>query len=304
MAYPLAYRAPTGKTLKAIIKDLETSLFWDEINSTWVAAVVAACRISFTEDSTYKGFYTASGGLTPVKGGLYDIFVIDTADSDYNTVTKEVYPPKSKTVLEIINAVQVDLGLPSSSALTDSMAKKILSKINAILMVIFPSENIFDHMRVDGHFTIDNERTLYRLAPVNVDTIDRIDGIRDEDGNTIVEKGYDEFKSLALGFEAAETTGKPQYWRIANRDHGYPIVEFTPPPDDVYKVYYSAIKAPKELTAITEYVINPLVVQNGVLAMIKSGMGRDTSVESGIFKAALDRASSTESHANTGDFEV
>ena len=263
-----------------------------------------ACRISFTEDATYKGFYTASGGLTPVKGGLYDIHVIDTDDADYDCITREVYPPKSKTVLEVINAVQVELGLPSSTSLNDSMAKKILSRINSILMVVFPSENIFDHMKVDGHFTIDTERSLYRLAPVNVDTIDRIDVLRDVDGNVIEEKSYEAFKKLALDFTASSTTGQPQYWRVANRDYGYPIIEFAPAPDAAYTVYYTVVKAPKELTAAGDYVINPLVVQNGALAMIKTSMGRDATVESQIFKTALDRASSTESHANTGDIEV
>jgi len=303
MAYPLRYRAPTGKTLKAIIKDLETSLLWDEINSVWVAAVVATCQIPFTESSD-KGFYTASGGLTPVKGGMYEIIIVDSDDSDYGAVTVEVYPPKSKTVLEVINAVQTELGMPNSTTITDSLAKKILAKINSVLQVILPGANVFDHMKVDGNFTIDNERTLYRLAPVNVDVVDRIDVLRDVDGIELTEKSYEDFKELALDYAAAETTDAPKYWRIANRDHGYPVVEFTPPPDQVYTIYYTVIKAPKELTAATEYVINPLVVQNGALAMVKQGMGRDASVEAGIFSAALDRASATESHANTGDVEV
>src|SRR5665647_2891075 len=105
MAYPLTYRAPTGKTLKAVIKDLETSLFWDQTNSVWVAAETAACQIAFTEGSDL-GFYTGTGGLTPVKGGLYEIKVIDSADADYAVITKEVFSSLSKTVLQIVNAVQ------------------------------------------------------------------------------------------------------------------------------------------------------------------------------------------------------
>lgn len=303
MAYPLTYKAPTGKTLKAVIKDLETSLFWDQTNSVWVAVETAACQIPFTEGSD-KGFYTGTGGITPTKGGIYEIKVIDSNDANYQVITKEIFSPKSKTVLEVVNSVQTELRLPSSATILDSMAKIILAKMNTILMVTLPDSNIFDHLKVEGSFTISSGRTIYRVSPINVDTMDRVTVLKDSDGKVIPQFDDENFKALAQGYITSAVTGKPAGWRIANRDYGFPIIEFAPAPDATYAVSFEGVKAPKELTAATDYVINPLVIKNGALMMVKLELGRDASVDAGVLGTAIDRAGSAESNTVSGDFEV
>jgi hypothetical protein len=305
MAYALSYKAPTGKaTLYAIIQDLESGLYWDKVAKVWVSAVTTNCRHTLTEGSD-KGFYTVSSAdLTPGKGGMYKLFVYNSADTDYLITTTEIYPPKSKTVLEVINAIQTDMRMPLSAALTDSLAKIILSKMNTVLTVLLPQNNILDHLKVVGSFTIKSNRNLWRLCPVNVDAVDAILTLNKADEVPVERLSDEDFKAIADGYTRLATYNQPLYYRIAQRDYGYPILEIAPAPDQAYTLYYEILKAPKELTAVTDYVPRPDVIKPGALMLVKQELGRDASVEQGIFGAAMERASTVESNTSFCDAEV
>ncbi len=305
MAYELSYKTVRDKTtLYAVIQDKETSKFWDEVSDVWVDEITDACNLTLTESSE-KGVYTGSATFTPVKGGIYQISVFDSADAEYSMDTIEVYPSKTKTVLEVINAVQLDLRLPQSASLADNFAKIILAKMNTVLQTLLPENNIFDHLKVQGSFTINSSRPLYRLTPVNVDFVETINFLRRPD-LAYINKATDDiaFRTLADTYNASLSCASPDFYRIAQRDNGFPILEFTPAPDQAYIVSYEIIKSHKELTAVTDYVPLPDVVKAGALALMKQQQGRDASAELAIFEATMRRAGTHSSNSQIGDLEV
>ena len=301
MAYPLSYRAPTGKTLKAVVKDLETGSFWDQTNSVWVAAETAACQIAFTEGSA--GFYTASGGLTPVQGGIYQLKVLDSNDTTYESLTTEVFTSATKTVLQVVNAIQLEMRLPQSSALTDNFAKIVLAKMNKILTIVLPESNVFEHLKVQGSFTINNQRALYRVNPVNAVALETINFIKRPD-LTVVQRAADDmkFRHMADHYTQSGLFSAPRLYRIAQRDYGFPVLEFTPAPDKAYLLSYEGVKSAAELTLATDFVPLPAVVQAGAHMLYLQGLGRDATAETGIFNMALSRATTVSSNSMNGDF--
>ena len=305
MAYALSYKTIRDKTtLYAVIQDKETGKFWDEISDVWVDEITDACNLALTESSE-KGVYTGSATFTPVKGGIYQISVFDSADAEYSMDTIEVYPSKTKTVLEIINAVQLELRLPQSTALTDNFARIILAKMNTVLQTLLPENNIFDHLKVQGSFTINSARPLYRLTPVNVDFVETINFLRRPDLVFLTKMADDiEFRAIADSNNESLNYAPPINYRIAQRDHGFPIVEFAPAPDQAYIISYEIIKSHKELTAVTDYVPLPDVVKAGALALMKQQQGRDASAELAIFEATMRRAGTHSANSQIGDLEV
>ena len=305
MAYALSFKTVREKTtLYAIIQDRETSKFWDENTDTWVDAIVVGCRLALTE-SPDKGVYTGSATFTPVNGGVYQISVFDSGDAEYQMDTIEVYPSKTKTVLQIINDVQLELRMPLSSAITDNFAKIILAKMNTVLLEILPERNIFDHLKVQGSFTINSTRPFYRISPVNVDSVETINYLRRPDLVFINKAANDlDFKTIADSANASLAYGAPDLYRISQRDAGFPIVEFTPAPDVAYIVSYEIIKGAKELTTASEYVPLPRVLKAGAHFLMLKSQGRDADVEADIFERALQRATTIGSNSQMGDFEV
>lgn len=305
MAYALSFKTIRDKaTLYAIIQDRETSKFWDENTDTWVTEIVAGCNLALTESSD-KGVYTGSATFTPVNGGVYQISVFDSADDDYQMDTIEVYPSKTKTVLQVVNDVQLELRMPLSSALTDNFAKIILAKMNTVLTTILPERNIFDHLKVQGSFTINSTRPFYRLSPVNVDSVDTIQYLRLPD-MTFISKASDDatFKAHADSHNASLDYTAPEFYRIAQRDGGYPIIEVTPAPDVAYIVSYEIIKGAKELSTAAEYCPLPRVLKAGAHFLMLKSQGRDASVEAEIFERALGQAATIGANSHMGDFEV
>lgn len=305
MAYALSLKTVRDKTtLFAVIQDKETSLFWDEVTDTWVEAIVDGCNLALTESGD-KGVYTGSATFTPVNGGIYQISVFDSADAEYQMDTVEVYPSKTKTVLNVINAVQLELRMPLSSALTDNFARIILAKMNTVLLTILPDRNVFDHLKVTGSFTINSTRPFYRLSPVNVDFIDKINWLRLPNLSFIPQAKDDiEFRQIADTSNASLEFSEPRLYRIAQRDHGFPIIEFASPPDQAYIVSYEVLKAAKEMTLATEFVPVPDVIKAGALLLMLQSQGRDATAEANIFQMALDRAQTVMANSNMGDFEV
>ncbi len=306
MAYSLSYKAVRAKTtLYAVILDKETSLFWDEVNVAWVDTLDSDCNLALTESGTEPGVYTGSATFTPQNGGIYQISVFDSADTDYQMDTIEVYPSKTKTVLQVINAVQLELRLPQSSALTDKFAQIILANMNKVLLDLLPEKQIFDHLKVQGSFTINSARPLYRLSPVNVDTVESITFLRRPD-MTYITRAKDDitFRTAADSYNASLTYSSPEWYRIAQRDHGLPILEFTPAPDVAYIVSYEVLKQAKELTAVTDYVPLPRVIQAGALMLTKQSQNRDASAEAALYEATLSHAETVGANTFMGDFEV
>lgn len=305
MAYALSYKTVRDKTtLYAVIEDRETSLFWDEVTDTWVDALVDGCNLPLTE-SADKGVYTGSATFIPVNGGVYQISVFDSADADYQMDTIEVSPSKTKTVLQIINAVQLELRLPQSAALTDNFARIILAKMNTVLTEILPDRNIFDHLKVQGSFTINSAKPFYRLNPVNVDGVESITYLRRPDMAFVTLANDDtKFKIMADSYNNSLTYSSPNYFRIAQRDGGFPILEFTPAPDVPYIISYEVIKTQKELTLATEYSPIPSVIKAGAHWLMLKSQGRDADIERGIFEIALGRASAIGANTIIGDIEV
>jgi len=305
MAYALSYKTVRDKaTLYAVIQDRETSLFWDEDTDTWVEDIVDGCNLALTE-SADKGVYTAEATFAPVNGGVYQISVYDSADAEYIMDTIEVYPSKTKTVLNIINAVQTELRMPNSAAITDTLSRLILAKMNTVLTVLLPQNNVFSHLKVQGSFTINSSRPFYRVNPVNVDFVDSITFLRKPDLSYINEANDDiHFRQMADAHNASLTYAAPVWYRISQRDHGFPIVEFTPAPDQAYIVSYEVLKAAKELTAATDYVPMPDVIKAGALMLMKKDMGRDATTDEGIYAVAMERASTVGANSNMKDFVV
>lgn len=306
MAYPLSYKAIRGKTtLYAVILDKETSLFWDEVNSAWVDTLDSDCNLTLSESGTEPGVYTGSGTFTPQNGGVYQISVFDSADTDYQMDTIEVYPSKTKTVLQVINAIQLDLRLPQSTSLTDRFSQIILGNMNKVLLDLLPEKQIYDHLKVQGSFTINSARPFYRLAPVNVDSVEYISFLRRPDMIYITKAADDiSFRTKADSYNASLTYSSPEMYRIAQRDADFPILEFTPAPDTAYIVSYEVLKQAKELTAITDYVPLPRVIQAGALMLTKQGQGRDASVEATLYQSTLSHAESVGANTHLGDVEV
>lgn len=305
MAYALSFKTVRDKTtLYIVIQDKETSKFWDETSDVWVNAITDDCHLALTE-SADKGVYTGSATFTPVNGGLYQLSVFDSADTDYQMDTVERYSSKTKTVLQIINAVQLELRMPQSASLADSFANIILAKMNTVLTVMLPERNIFDHLKVQGSFTINSTRPLYRIAPVNVDFLDTITFLRLPNLRYISKASGDvEFRSAADNANASLTYAEPDLYRIAQRDYGLPVVEFTPQPDQAYIISYEGLKADKELTAVGEYVPKPEVIKAGALMLMRQDMGRDISVDAKVFEMAIDRCATVGANTNMGDIEV
>lgn len=305
MAYALSYKTVRDKTtLYAVIQDRETSLFWDEATDTWVDTLVGGCNLTLTE-SADKGVYTASATFTPVNGGVYQISVFDSADADYQMDTIEVYPSKTKTVLQIINAVQLELRMPQSAALTDNFARIILAKMNTVLTEILPDRNIWDHLKVQGSFTINTAKPFYRINPVNADGIQSLTFLRRPDLLFITKATSDEnFKFVSDTANRSLDYAAPEFYRISQRDGEFPIVEFAPPPDQSYIISYEAVKTVKELTSVGEFVPNPNVVKAGALMLMLKSQGRDATTEEGIFEMALGRSASAGANTQMGDIEV
>lgn len=305
MAYALSFKTVRDKTtLYAVIQDRETSLFWDEATDTWVVSIVAGCNLVLTESGD-KGVYTGSATFTPVNGGVYQISVFDSGDADYQMDTIEVYPSKTKTVLQIINDVQLELRMPLSTALTDNFAKIILAKMNTVLTTILPERNIFDHLKVQGSFVIGATRPFYRLSPVNVDFVDNITFLRLPSMEYITRATSDEaFRTVADTNNASLLYSDPVIYRISQRDYGYPIIEFTPQPDVTKIVSYEIIKGVKELTSVSEYVPLPRVLKAGAHFLMLKSQGRDADVEQAVFESALNQAATIGANSHMGDFEV
>lgn len=305
MAYALSYKTVRDKTtLYAVIEDRETSLFWDEVTDTWVDTLVDGCNLPLTE-SADKGVYTGSATFAPVNGGVYQISVFDSADADYQMDTIEVYPSKTKTVLQIINAVQLELRLPQSAALTDNFARIILAKMNTVLTEILPDRNIFDHLKVQGSFTINSAKPFYRLNPINVDGIESITYLRRPDLQFILKAQSDvAFKFSADSASRSLSFAPPEIYRIYQRDGEFPILEFAPPPDQSYIVSYEVIKKVKELTSVGDFVPNPSAVKAGAHWLMLKSQGRDATTEQGIFEMALDRCATSGANTYLGDVQV
>lgn len=306
MAYALNYKSVRDKTtLYAVIHDRETNLFWNEDTDLWVADLVDGCNLPLTE-SADKGVYTGSATFTPVYGGVYQISVFDSADADYQMDTIEVYPPKTDTVLAVVNAVQQELRMPQSAALTDSLARLILAKMNKVLLELLPDKNIYDHLKVQGSFTISTSRQFYRINPVNVDGVEKIVYLRRPDDVFIDKVGSDvEFREKADTANRALNYTVPDIYRIFQRDGDFPIVEFNPPPDQSYIISYEVQKSAKKLTLATDFVPKANVIQAGALMMMKHEQGRDITLDAQIFQKAMERC--VENGANSyieGDFKV
>lgn len=308
MAYALSVRAVTGKTtLYARITDKESGLMWNQTGSAWAANPGEDANIALTEDGAYKGYYAASAGITPVPGGIYKISVFDSSVTDYEFSTIENYSSRTKTVLEIINAVQLELGMPQSAAITDSLAKIILAKMNTVLLTLIPAEGILDHLKVEGSFTIHEGLDYVRFSPANVPGIDKILRLKKSNLNplTIIDsqklKEIKEALEQTVGFEA-----EPEYARISGRDGGLPLLELSCKPDATYTVNYEAMKSAKELvaTAPTEFVPLSEAVRAGALMLMKIHQGRDSAVEAAAFSAAIGRATTVGSSGIDGDFQV
>lgn len=306
MAYALSYKSVRDKTtLYATIQDRETNLFWDENTDTWVDTLVPGCYLTLTESSD-KGVYTGSATFTPVNGGIYQISIFDSADADYQMDTIEVYPPKTDTVISVIQAVQQELRMPQSSAITDSLSKLILAKMNTVLLELLPDKNIYDHLKVQGSFTINTSRQFYRVNPVNVDGVDKIIYLRRPDDKFIDQAGSDvDFREKADTANRALNYNVPDIYRIFQRDNDFPIVEFNPPPDQSYIVSYEIQKTPKKLTLATEFVPKANVIKAGALMLMKHEQGRDVSMEAQIFQKAMERCVGNGANSYIeGDFKV
>ena len=285
--------------------DKETSLFWDEVADAWVDTLSSDCNLTLTESVTEPGVYTGSATFTPQNGGVYQISVFDSVDAEYSMDTIEVYPSKTKTVLQVINAIQLELRLPQSTTLTDKFAQIVLANMNKVLLDLLPEKQIFDHLKVQGSFTINSARPLYRLAPVNVDTVESITFLRRPDMTYIVKAKDDiTFRTAADSYNASLTYSSPEWYRIAQRDSGFPILEFTPAPDASYIVSYEVLKQSKEMTTLTEYVPLHRVIQAGALMLTKQGQNRDASAEAALYEATLSHAETVGANTHMGDFEV
>ena len=305
MAYALSVRAAVGKsTLYARVTDKETGLIWNQTNGAWAAAPAALANITLTESSD-KGYYTGTAGLTPAPGGMYEISVYDSGAAAYLFTTLETYASKTKTVLQVINAVQVELGMPLSSALTDSLAKQILAKMNHVLLKLIPENNVFDHLKTEGTFNLIQGLDYVRFAPANVSGIDRITMLRKSNLRHLHMVSDERLKSIKERLlQTTNYQGEPMYARISSRDGGIPILELSCQPDTTYLVKYEAVKTAQELTAVTDYVPLPEVVQAGALMLIKQHQGRDITAESGLYAAALSHQTSAGANTDIGDIEV
>ena len=305
MSYVLSVRAVTGKTtLYARITDKETGLLWNQTGSAWAANPGADANIALTEDSTYKGFYSATAGISPVPGGIYKISVFDSSVTDYEFSTIENYSSRTKTVLEIINSVQGELGMPRSSTITDNLSKLILSKMNAVILTLIPEEGMLDHLKVEGSFTIHQGLDFVRFAPANVPGIDKILRLVKSNLNPLLIVSDEKLKSIKESLEqTAGYEGEPEFARISGRDGGLPLLELSCKPDATYVVNFEAMKSGKELTVATEFVPLSEAVRAGALMLMKKHQGRDYQLEASIFDSALGRATSVGSSVG-GDFEV
>ena len=308
MAYALTVRAAVGKsTLYAQVTDKETGLVWDQTNSVWAALPTGTnANVALTESSD-KGYYTGSAGLTPAPGGLYQISVLDSAVAAYLFTTLETYPSKTKTVLQVVNAVQQKLRMPQSAALNDSLALLILGKMNDVLLNLLPQKNVFDHLKTEGTFTLLQGLDYFRFAPANVVGIDRITRLQKAKLSHIHIVDDQKLKSIKAQLNVNTAfQGEPSYARISSRDGGLPILELSCKPDTTYTVSYEAIKTAQELLASvpTGYVPLPDVVQAGALMLMKQEQGRDATAEAGIYGEALAHQATAGANSDMGDVEV
>jgi hypothetical protein len=97
---------------------------------------------------------------------------------------------------------------------------------------------------------------------VNVDSVDSIKFLKLPNLNEIT-KAADPvaFRELADG--AIASPSAPELYQIAQRDNGYPILEFAPVPDGPYLISYEIYKAAKKLTLETEFVPKSDVIKAG-----------------------------------------
>ena len=148
MARAISYKAPTGKTFKSVVKDLETGLYCNDTTSAWQAANSSACQVALTEDSTYKGVYAGTGKDTPVKGGLYQIIITDDNDADFDSSDAQATTRANAAAIQ--SAIEAALlGDPNLSIQNGGTA--------AVIWILVADTNVLqtppDEMGMMGRFT-------------------------------------------------------------------------------------------------------------------------------------------------------
>ena len=309
MAYALSYKGITGNAgLYALIQDKESGLYWDDVNSVWGSNINDNFKIALAEHATNKGYYSGSAAnLTPVKGGLYNISIFDTADAGYAISSDEMVPPATETLLEVVNGVQRACRFPVSTALTDAFSASVVQKVNDVLALIIPEAGFLEHLKISGSFTTKVGQSIYRISPVNCEGISLLNYLRNPDGD-FIEGPMDDMKFRQLKDTMNMNIGAvyqvPVGFRIVSMDAGYPIVEIAQTPTDQSIISFEVIKKPKRITLATDYVPFPEAVRLGATMFAKMDLGRDSAVEQALFAKALSRTSTVDANTSLGDVEV
>ncbi len=298
--YALTYRGMDGQTgLYARIKRRLDEYWWDNAASAWVADADSDCDISLTEGTA--GIYAATGGCTPMQGGVYAIYVYDS-DDNLVAMAEEIYSPEQLNALEIINEVQKDLRLSQSSAISETHAALLLSFLNTIQQDIMMDGYVWPELNLKGAFGTRDGISLYYIYPANGGVLDKIESMQIGDDEEIeFPKSDERFRELKRQYT---TEAQPLFARIYGRAGAALVIELLPTPDDVYQVDFEALMRPAALsTAAAIPILDSRTIQAGVFYLAKEEQGDDFSTALAVFQMKLSSQSVSHGDENTQDVE-
>ena len=304
MPYSVRARFNTGyTTLYALVQSLEmgAALWWNNTTMAWEGTGLydyvpePGAFVALTESSE-KGIYTGTfSNLTPVKGTVYRIWIMDGSggkvrpdDGTCHFRMSDVpYSAGDLSAIEIINKVQRRLRLPASSAITDTHAQLMLDFVNDSYRTVFPNIGVMNELKVRGAFTVnEGGPTLFPIYPINCNYVSKLNWIKyysespDEYPLQLLSGENLEIENLKA-MPSGDPVGYPKYYCIRQAPGSFPVVQFYPDISVEFTAFeYECSIKPQLLSAATDYPIcDPMVLVYGATILAKRDAGLDPSAE-------------------------
>lgn len=280
--YSINYRGIEKQSnLYSVVQLVSTGKVWDNVLSAWVSLIAPNTKFVLAEGD--PGFYSASiSTLTLSSGGLYKIYIYDSADVEIATTTL-MGSPNLLSALGIVNAIQEKLRFPKSVDFLDAHAQLILSHVNSVIQKIRDS-GVWSSARISGSFQITPETDIWRISPVNTDFTDYIYKLNIDYNVNIVKRDETDFSEI----KRTEISGQPTFFRIYKRTGGDLLIQISPIPDKIYTISYEVGRELKELVAVTDTpdIDDKLLIEGGT-AIAKNEQGDMSRVDMNSYIDAL-----------------
>jgi len=299
--YAITHRGLEGQPgLYARVQRKADSYWWDEVGTAWIAAATTDCDLALTEGDA--GTYTASGSSSPSEGGLYIIYVYDSADAQIVS-TEDIYSPsRGKTALDMVKNVQKELRMPQAVTIAEAHASLILSFLNKTQDIIMEA-GVLDELKLSFSFNTVVGISAYTLYPSNTSKVDTLRHLQIGTSQPLVRYPDKDFRAYKRN--QGTTQAQPLIYRIYGRAGRALVVELAATPDAIYTVDVELLQKPERLISGTDVsLLDGDVLELGAKYLALDNQGDSAGLDQSLFQAKLGLSMGTNSESNWGDVEA